>query len=133
METSPAVVEGDVPCAICGYNLKRLAINANCPECGQAIARTYTPDLPRSDPAWLRYQAKTMLLLGALCLANFQPLVYSLRQFQVWNVMGILVCLASVWACWRLAKPEPPGPPADGEATLQRALRLAPVIFAAIR
>lgn len=133
MDTSSAVIESDLSCAICGYNLKGLAVEANCPECGQAIARSFWPDLPRSDARWLRHQANTMLLLGALCIVNFQPFNYSLREFQVWIVMGIVASLASVWACWRLATPEPPGPPADGEATLQRALRLAPIIFAAIQ
>lgn len=133
METQPAVIDSDLPCAICGYNLKGLNVDANCPECGQSIARSYTPDLLRSSPQWLRHQANTMLLLGALCLVNFQPFTFSLGGFQVWIAFGILASLVSVWACWRLATPEPPGPPADGEATLQRMLRLAPAVFAAFR
>jgi hypothetical protein len=133
METSPAVIEEDLSCAICGYNLKGLAVDGNCPECGQTIARSYSPDLPRSDPRWLKYQANTMLLLGALCLVNFQPFTYSYSSFQAWIVLGILVSAATVWACWRLGKAEPSGPPGDGEATLQRALRLAPIIYTLIR
>jgi cytochrome b561 len=133
MDTEPVVIDSDLPCAICGYNLKGLSVDANCPECGQSVARSYTPDLLRSNPQWLRHQANTMLLLGALCLVNFQPFNYSLRGFQVWIGFGILLSIATVWACWRLATPEPPGPPADGEATLQRMLRLAPIIYAAVR
>src|SRR4051812_40156282 len=36
-----SVIDADLPCSICSYNLKGLAPDANCPECGQAIARTY--------------------------------------------------------------------------------------------
>jgi hypothetical protein len=136
METAananPITIETDLPCAICGYNLRGLASDANCPECGQAVARTFMPDLQRSDPAWLRHQANTMLLLGALCLVNIQPDRYRLGWVVVSNVLSLATVAAMVWACWRLATPEPPGPPTDGEATRQRALRAAPIVYGAV-
>ena len=122
----------DLPCAICGYNLKGLSPDSNCPECGQAVARTFTADLRHSDPAWLRHQANTMLLLAALCFVNDQPFSYRFGGVAIWMVLAILMAATSVWACWRLSTPEPPGPAADGEATRQRALRLAPIIYAAV-
>ena len=44
----------DLPCIHCGYNLRGLATDGRCPECGALIARSIRGDLLwRADPAWL--------------------------------------------------------------------------------
>ncbi|MFQ5429965.1 MAG: hypothetical protein ACE5E1_06610 [Phycisphaerae bacterium] len=44
----------DVPCGICGYNLRSLEMTARCPECGNAIADSLRRGrLMFADPAWL--------------------------------------------------------------------------------
>jgi len=34
------IVEEDMPCASCGYNLRTLASDGRCPECGETVARS---------------------------------------------------------------------------------------------
>jgi uncharacterized repeat protein (TIGR04138 family) len=41
MDDAP-VVDHDMPCVACGYNLRGLAVDRECAECGQPILRTLT-------------------------------------------------------------------------------------------
>ncbi len=132
METSPAVVEGDLPCAICGYNLKGLAADINCPECGQPIARTLSPNLHRSNPEWLRRQAATMLILAAV--GQLRPgSESSYGPVSAHTVFHIVMLVAAVVGVFRLSAPELPaaaiGVPFD---SWRRGIRAAAVISAAI-
>jgi len=132
METSPAVVEGDLPCAICGYNLKGLAADINCPECGQPVARTLSPNLLRSNPEWLRRQATTMFVLAAIGLLRpgsetaFGPVT----ALTIFHIVMLIVAVVGVF---RLSAPELPaaaiGVPFD---SWRRGIRAAALISAAI-
>jgi hypothetical protein len=126
----PPPIDHDLPCAICDYNLKGLAPDANCPECGPPVARTFTAELAQSDPAWLRFQARSMVLLVAFVLVNHVPYVGRLGGTAVWTALSIVATLVAAWGCWRLATPEPASPPDHGHAFRQRALRLAAVVLA---
>ena len=45
----------DLPCIHCGYNLRGLATDGRCPECGTSIARSIHGDLLSwADPLWLK-------------------------------------------------------------------------------
>ena len=135
MDTPPetpviSTIEFDLPCAICGYNLKGLSQAGTCPECGQAIARTFRFDLTHADPEWLMSQAWTVALLLPLCLLNFPPAV---SQYTPWlaHVFKVLLAGVNVWACWRLARPDPLAA-ADEEGSFRRGVMLASVVLAAI-
>jgi hypothetical protein len=124
--TVATVIDADLSCAICNYNLKGLSPDANCPECGQPVARTFTYDLSYSDPAWLLYQARTMLLLLGLCLANYSP---GLRggfgpSSLILSYLPLVACLVGAAGCWRLATPDPAGLPDQDRGMLHRSLRL---------
>jgi hypothetical protein len=64
-------VAGDVACVGCGYNLRTLAVDARCPECGQAVAESLCRDgLEFGPPAWVRGLAggAGLLLCAAVCV-----------------------------------------------------------------
>jgi len=45
----------DLPCRTCGYVLRGLSVEGNCPECGLAIRQSMRRGrLEDSDPDWLR-------------------------------------------------------------------------------
>jgi uncharacterized repeat protein (TIGR04138 family) len=41
----PAVIEVDLPCNTCAYNLRSLPLDGRCPECGEAVHRTAVMDV----------------------------------------------------------------------------------------
>jgi hypothetical protein len=100
----------DVPCVACGYNLRGLPLEHDCPECGQPIAAWVRADrFTQMDAAWLvrlRRGAK-LLQLGVIAAL---PLV----------VPGLIVAAAGLWPLTS-APPKPMG----GETAGDRATRLA--------
>src|SRR5258707_15175944 len=44
------VIERDTPCTQCGYNLRTLAVDQKCPECGTPIVQTLAPLRGIADP-----------------------------------------------------------------------------------
>lgn len=99
-------IETDLSCSKCSYNLKGLQSGGNCPECGQPIEQTINFGLDCADPAWLKYQSVTMLLLAALAVT---PPGYDIDRQNGWYFHGLRVLwtvLAS-YASWRLTRPDP--------------------------
>ena len=63
-------VEDDLPCVGCGYNLRTLLSDGNCPECGLGVRRSLLGDLlPQADEAWLFRICRGQALTYAGCLA----------------------------------------------------------------
>ena len=135
MTPSPtAAIDTDLPCAICGYNLKSLSPEANCPECGQPISRTFTYDLTWADPVWLRRLARSLPFLGALVLLTFQSPDFLKSGFFpavaafIGHALYLVITLAAAWACFRLAAPDPAFP-GDPDGTYRRGLQLLAVVL----
>jgi hypothetical protein len=69
-----AEINLDVPCASCGYNLRGLAGNGQCPECGASVARSLEIHLNPIMPAqiwWARIVLAglvTWMVLTPVCL-----------------------------------------------------------------
>ncbi len=69
-ETPTRTVElrRDVACSACGYNLRGLAVQGRCPECGQevsvSLAEYVVPDAGAValDPAYRRRMAEAVVL-----------------------------------------------------------------------
>jgi hypothetical protein len=56
-----------VPCRTCGYDLRGLSRDGDCPECGTAIAASLTV-AGRFAPTLARIQSGTRILQGVLCV-----------------------------------------------------------------
>jgi hypothetical protein len=61
MTSSPATVVTDLPCFVCRYNLRTLAVDGRCPECGYEVFLTLHGGLPVVDTRGRR------LRLAAAC------------------------------------------------------------------
>lgn len=129
--SAPSVpIDADLPCSACDYNLKGLSADANCPECGQPMARTLRFGLVHSDATWLRRQAAVVPWLAALCLPSFRGelMSYPIATYtgHVFNLTAVVVAL---FACWRLAAPDPASTVADEHGSIRRGLRLAALVL----
>src|SRR6185437_13943991 len=71
-EAPPLVlVEFDVACRKCAYNLRGLATMARCPECGAPVSISVRGELLRfSEPDWLKLirRGAYMILIGVLII-----------------------------------------------------------------
>jgi hypothetical protein len=142
MDTAPAIpealspeIDADLPCSRCDYNLKGLpADDANCPECGQPIARTLRFGLIHSDPAWLRRQAAAVPWLAALCINRISRPDFLYPNFPVAAYIGhalnIMAAGLALFACWQLSTSDARSTEgADGDGSIRRGLRLAAVVL----
>src|SRR5262245_65813461 len=61
-------VTTDLPCRKCSYNLRGLAMNGRCPECGAAVGLSVQGDLLRfSNPLWVRtLQRGVKFIIGGI-------------------------------------------------------------------
>ncbi|MCI0348663.1 MAG: hypothetical protein L0Z53_04490 [Acidobacteriales bacterium] len=76
----PNIVERDVQCVRCGYNLKSLLREGACPECGTAIEQSLHGDLLRyADQDWVKQVAR-----GLVWVRNS-------RRWMFWMVIGLLL------------------------------------------
>ena len=112
MRTHPAttsLVEADLACVACNYNLRMQPVAGRCPECGAAIRHTLEfPHLARSAPRWLVSLLDSVtVLLAALVLAAVALVVRGGRD----DVLSLSVATApwgTAWfAMWLLTRPEP--------------------------
>ena len=64
-------LDTDIACIRCGYNLRTLAINARCPDCGEWVLQSVNkPYLVLCDRVWIRDVAIGAMLLSVI-LAYF--------------------------------------------------------------
>lgn len=78
---APAAFTTDLPCVVCGYNLRGLTPGGRCPECGSPVDRSVHGNLLRyADRGWLE-----KLLLGI--------------RLTLWNILiTIVICVGSAIA-----------------------------------
>ena len=113
--TIPAV-KTQAPCCIrCGYDLRGLAEDGRCPECGENIGVSLPGRLLAvADKGWVR-----SILWGAVLSGATLPLMYAVAfaAQYIWGDFGVPLALfpAIVFAfgglpLWRVTRPEPGGP-----------------------
>lgn len=104
-----AVIDADVPCIGCGYNLRMQPRAGRCPECGESILRTLTfPHLSRSAPRWLVSLLDSVtVLLVSFGLALLSLFTHNDRD-DLWSISVITAAWGTAWfAVWLLTRPEP--------------------------
>lgn len=101
IEASQATIADDMPCVICGYNLRGLTAAGRCPECGSPVARSIHGDLLRyADGDWL---AKLLLgirlmlwsILTGLVLGIFAIIARALASPMVFAA-GLTIIMAGL-------------------------------------
>src|SRR5579862_7798202 len=128
---APALIEHDMLCIRCGYNLRMIAADGRCPECGTEASRSVHGDLlSYADPAWVHALRNAVLIMLINTLVRFVLGMTAglLRAPAATALLGILFEAASVAAMWMLTTPEPRSWMAEQNVTLRQALRLFAVI-----
>lgn len=81
-------IRADRPCIACGYNLRGLRIDANCPECGSEVWRSLADNALRfADLSWLRKLRRGCRLL---CAAYWLVILYGIAIFIAVMVVSVL-------------------------------------------
>lgn len=128
-------VPTDTPCVQCGYNLRMLAADSRCPECGTAVGRSLRGDrLMYSSPDWVEKLARgiavmvamiaiqIVLSFGVPCLARtwqLFPLILGPSLF--------LLQIGSAWGAWLLTTPEPTRTGTAADWDVRRVVRVSAV------
>ncbi len=116
VDTTSKQINHDLPCLHCGYNLRGMAADKRCPECGMEVGRSLRGDQLRySDPRWVRTIARganlimwsviafvAMILLGivvSLVLAENHAYVPDILPiiFQLLLLLPAVLFAAGVW------------------------------------
>lgn len=129
------VIDQDLSCKRCGYNLRGLREENLCPECGTPVGRSTTADLLRfADPNWVgRVAAGANLLVWALllgillgCLSGVGGMVTGSVLPQLFVSAGLL--LVSLLGVWWLTTPDPSGIGEEQRRNPRKIVRIASVI-----
>src|SRR4051812_1477047 len=57
------IIQTDLRCGVCAYNLRTLSLDGQCPECGQSIAKTVLDFVTSDNGAW---RSETLLDVSRL-------------------------------------------------------------------
>ena len=142
---SRGAVALDTPCRTCGYNLRGLSRDGQCPECGAPVSQSLGNHLLRhSDPAWLDTLARGagLILLSIVAGIVLGLLVGIGVQVAVWQGagnaagtvallgggLGLLVGAVQVYGAWLLTEPDPSGVGEDQYGTVRKVVRVALIV-----
>jgi hypothetical protein len=103
------VVESDLFCVACNYNLRMQPLSGRCPECGAPIRHTLDfPHLARSAPRWLVSLVDSVtVLLVSLLLALVCILLHKGPDTPLSISIAASAWGTSWFAVWLLTRPEP--------------------------
>jgi len=100
-------IQVDLPCRQCGYNLRSLARDARCPECGFPVIRCLRrDDLGYGDPRYVARVALGAYLLWGTSVAAL-PTLFLLGAYGTGARLAAYA-LAAV-AAWLVTTPDPSG------------------------
>jgi hypothetical protein len=94
MENVSTVIGDDVPCMKCGYNLRTLAADGKCPECGANVAMSVQEKMRRALVRWGRIAEAAIFFLALLLMPwAWQRTMWDAGGFVVEVVTGgIMAC-----------------------------------------
>jgi hypothetical protein len=131
-------IVADTPCRRCGYNLRGLSKDGQCPECGAPIKLSVGGDVLRySDPNWLRRLRRGISLLLWFFVACVSLLVVAMTLPPVsgaigppvlLRILGALIGGMYVWGVFEFTAPEPGATPGTTSGMACRVARIAAVI-----
>jgi len=126
-------IDSDTPCRRCGYNLRGLFTDGQCPECGTLVRLALRQDLlEHSDPAWLdslRHGIVWMLwYMGVMVVfvVTYVILLTHKVRFSASpvTILSTVIALMYAWGRYLATKPDPSG---LGEADYGRVRKLVRV------
>lgn len=127
---------GDVVCRRCSYNLRGLAPQGTCPECGNPIAPSMDGELLRNaDPRWVGTLSRgAALIMWGLILSLVAYTVGDLSTFSysafviTRQIPMVLASLLVLPGAWLLTVRDPGKPAAKKLITAQRIIRIFVVL-----
>jgi hypothetical protein len=132
-ENPVEVVQEDVPCRRCGYNLRTLPVDGQCPECGTEVRPSLRGRrLVNADRGWLAWICGGAILFGVglvLLAISWAVLVLHGLGFNFVLLWAGLVA-AACGGAWLLTPGEPDGPYFDDRRVLRRVIRTLTLIGA---
>jgi hypothetical protein len=137
----PTVVEQDIPCRKCSYNLRGLSIEGRCPECGLPIGLSVHGELLRySDPNFVATLARGVSLIlwgvfvvivGSIIAAVAVAVVARGGVRPGATFIGIVPLVGNIMmvvGAWFLTAPDPSGLGEDRYGTARKIIRVALVV-----
>ncbi|MFO0840120.1 MAG: hypothetical protein U1D55_16555 [Phycisphaerae bacterium] len=107
------VIDSDIACRKCGYNLRGLNALTRCPECGVAVGLSLRGDLLRfANPAWVELLGRGIsLILWGIVVSAIAGLVSAMLSRLVGGAIPALLATASslvgLWGAWLVTTPDP--------------------------
>jgi hypothetical protein len=108
------IVNTDIPCRGCSYNLRGLSQKARCPECATAVGLSIRGNLLRyCNPDWLMrlWIGSILSTIGVTGLTVLYclwwPFGVVFRPGQYW--IGLMVGIVGALGTWLLTTPDPAG------------------------
>ena len=129
----PSIVDQDIPCRKCSYDLRGLSIEGRCPECGTPVGLSVNGELLRySDPKFISTLARGVSLIrwGIVVLIAAVVVVMvaasaarGARPPLVVRLAPLIANVMMVAGAWLLTSRDPSGIGEDQYGTARRIIR----------
>lgn len=144
---NPDTVESSTPCRGCGYDVRGLASDGVCPECGFPIERTLGSDLlSNSSPEYVAklYRGVTIVYTVIICMIVYAVLTMAaglIIQLVTRNVMpawiqfltqsvSTLLGIVLIYGWWLFSEPDPASSGGAGGSNARKLVRV--MLFVAL-
>jgi hypothetical protein len=133
----PITVEADTPCRKCGYNLRGLLTDAQCPECGVIVAASISGDLLRyCPPDWVAALARGVkFILAGVVVTIFGGILAIILKAVLDPLASVVTPLTNlagyalfVIGSWLVTTPDPSGSGEDKYGTARKIIRITLLI-----